>query len=355
MPSAAPTRQEPTYTPSPGADIADGSRNHTLIWVLGGAAGVAFIVLVAVLTISWVSSTIFGGGLGASVPEDVQEDMTSDAVEAFSVHDMYYGDSRGQVSMTDLSLEIAGRGEPLPEERAQGVEEVVCYQVYMDYTDDGTPHTAVYHGFAFRTGDAWEVETIVDRSDEWRESYWKQHSCPGKFEPSDEHYRVYRDETTMRDPQEVPERSNESRGAGDSTISGFIVESLEAPPGWTCGYEDGGYVCTFSGDADRYAGIGVIDAEGYEAAYGVETAGPVTKAAILAETPQEFRSEMEEIEIGGLPAFRVCGDDGTGGVECNVVAGYDDSPVMIMYGASEEAFGEYEETFEAMLDGLRFQ
>jgi hypothetical protein len=108
------------------------------------------------------------------VPEDIKQEMIDDAL--FTL-DVLSGNSY-KSSVTSTSLKITGAGKPLPVELNSGVEEVVCYKVYIDYTRKGADHEAIFHGLAKKTGELWVVNVDYENT-------WKRHSCPGDYESSD--------------------------------------------------------------------------------------------------------------------------------------------------------------------------
>lgn len=190
LPSAPPAERKTTGASLSKVESKTGRGSRAPIGLLVRGAAVLAVVLVGLLAISWLSSSLFGGRSGASVPRQVKHDMVLEAVETHSRHDIFRRtSSMGNVFCSENTLKITGRGEAKPVEQGWGVDKVVCYRVYMDCTEDDVPYTEVYHGLALRTGDAWEFSILTPSEETW----WKEHSCPGEFEPADEHYRMYRD------------------------------------------------------------------------------------------------------------------------------------------------------------------
>ena len=115
----------------------------------------------------------------SSIPEDIKQDAADMSYSMFSTIGPQYSRTVNleKITVTDYYIKIIGSGKPLPEDKAEGVDVVVCGKVYIEYELVKGSKTEIYHWIFKRIGDYWDYDfpNYVD------ETEWLMNSCPGSY------------------------------------------------------------------------------------------------------------------------------------------------------------------------------
>lgn len=129
-------------------------------------------------------------GSDASISTALQQQIVADAEESFRAR----AGHSPNLEVQGTSFELAGFGNILPNEKQQGVEELICGKVKVNWSSitfvQWFDENQIAHGeqrdvvgtyirnyIIDRTGDYWKFSTVSD-------SQWKMHSCPDIWEES---------------------------------------------------------------------------------------------------------------------------------------------------------------------------
>jgi hypothetical protein len=81
-----------------------------------------------------------------------------------------------------VQIEFLGNGNVLPQDKSEGVEQVLCMQLTIRPTQDNGRQSGIWGTtIAVRTGRLWTWHDLRHRATEAIRADWLAHNCPGEF------------------------------------------------------------------------------------------------------------------------------------------------------------------------------